>query len=111
MYAIRSYYEELQRKALQELEAVEKNRNALLKKPGNIVVGKLAVGKDFPMRVLAEIVDAALMPDDEIQRLAKHFVNMGADLIDVGMVAGESRPSDAKRGVEAVKKVVRNNFV
>jgi dihydropteroate synthase-like protein len=64
------------------------------------------VGKDFPMRVLAEIVDAALMPDDEIQRLAKHFVNMGADLIDVGMVAGESRPSDARRGVEAVKKVV-----
>ncbi|TRO46316.1 dihydropteroate synthase-like protein, partial [Candidatus Bathyarchaeota archaeon] len=97
---------ELQRKALQELEAVEKNRDALLKKPGNIEVGKLAVGKDFPMRVLAEIVDAALMPDDEIQRLAKHFVNMGADLIDVGMVAGESRPSDAKRGVEAVKKVV-----
>ena len=98
--------EELQRKALQELEAVEKNRDALLKEPGNMVVGKLAVGKDFPMRVLAEIVDAALMPDDEIQRLAKHFVKMGADLIDVGMVAGESRPSDAKRGVEAVKKVV-----
>jgi dihydropteroate synthase-like protein len=98
--------EELQRKALQELEAAEKNRVALLKKPGNIVVGKLAVGKDFPMRVLAEIVDAALMPDDEIQRLAKHFVKMGADLIDVGMVAGESRPSDAKRGVKAVRKAV-----
>ncbi|MBN1358370.1 dihydropteroate synthase-like protein, partial [Candidatus Bathyarchaeota archaeon] len=98
--------EELQRKALQELEAVEKNREVLLEKPGNMVIGKLAVGKDFPMRVLAEIVDAALMPDDEIQRLAKHFVNMGADLVDVGMVAGESRPSDAKRGVEAVKKVV-----
>ena len=98
--------EELQRKALQELEAVEKNRDALLKKPVNMVVGKLAVGKDFPMRVLAEIVDAALMSDDEIQRLAKHFVKMGADLIDVGMVAGESRPLDARRGVEAVKKVV-----
>ena len=98
--------EELQRKALQELEAVEKNRDALLKKPVNMVIGKLAVGKDFPMRVLAEIVDAALMSDDEIQRLAKHFVKMGADLIDVGMVAGESRPLDARRGVEAVKKVV-----
>ena len=98
--------EELQRKALQELEATEKNRDELLKKPGNILIGKVAVGEDFPMRVLAEIVDAALMPDDEIQVLAKHLVKMGADLIDIGMVAGESRPSDAKRCVEAAKKVV-----
>jgi dihydropteroate synthase-like protein len=98
--------EELRQKALQELDAVEKNRDVLLKKPGNMLVGGLAVGRDFPMRVLAEIVDAALMPTDEIQRLAKHFVEAGADLIDVGMVAGESRPADAKRAVEAVKSVV-----
>jgi dihydropteroate synthase-like protein len=98
--------EELQQKALRELEAVEKNRDVLLKNPGNMLIGELAVGKDFPMRVLAEIVDAALMPSDEIQRLAKHFVKMGADVIDVGMVAGESRPSDAKRAVETVKKAV-----
>ncbi len=98
--------DELRQKALQELDAVEKNRDSLLKKSGNMLIGDLAVGKDFPMRVLAEIVDAALMPDYEIQRLARHFVEMGADLIDVGMVAGESRPTDARRGVEAVKKVV-----
>jgi dihydropteroate synthase-like protein len=99
--------EELQQKALQELAAVEKNRNVLLKNSGNMLIGKVAVGKDFPMRVMAEIVDAALMPSAEIQRLARHFVKMGADIIDVGMVAGESRPSDAKRAVEAVKKVVK----
>jgi dihydropteroate synthase-like protein len=98
--------DELRQKALRELEAVEKNRDDLLKNAGNIAIDRLAVGKDFPMRVLAEIVDAALMPSDEIQRLAKHFVKMGADIIDIGMVAGESRPADAGRGVEAVKKVV-----
>lgn len=97
---------ELKRKALKELAIVEKNRDTLLKKPGNMLIGNLPVGRDFPMRVLAEIVDAALLSDDEIQKMAKYFVKMGADLIDVGMVAGESRPSDAKRGVEAVKKVV-----
>ena len=97
---------ELQQKALRELDAVEKNRDALLRNPGNILIGELAVGKDFPMRVMAEIVDAALMQSDEVQRLAKHFVKMGADIIDVGMVAGESRPLDAKRAVEAVKKAV-----
>jgi dihydropteroate synthase-like protein len=98
--------EELRQKALRELDVVEKNRDMLLKKSGNILVGGLAVGRDFPMRVLAEIVDAALMPTAEIQRLAKHFVEMGADLIDVGMVSGESRPLDAKRAVEAVKSAV-----
>jgi dihydropteroate synthase-like protein len=97
---------ELEQKALLELDAVEKNRDALLLKPGNMLIGKLPVGKDFPMRVLAEIVDAALMPNNEIERLAKHFVSMGADIIDLGMVAGESRPADAKRTVKAVKNAV-----
>jgi dihydropteroate synthase-like protein len=98
--------EELRQKALRELGAVKRNRDVLLKKPGNMLIGELAVGKEFPMRVLAEIVDAVLMPNNEIQRLAKHFVEAGADLIDVGMVAGESRPLDAKRAVQAVKNVV-----
>ena len=98
--------EKLQKKALQEIEKAEQNRDELLKKPGSMLIGDLAVGKDFPMRVLAEIVDAPLMDKDSIQRLAKHFVQVGADIVDVGMVAGESRPSDARRIVELVKQVV-----
>ncbi len=98
--------EELQRKALQELAVVEKNRDALLKKRCNMLIGELALGKDFPMRVMAEIVDAPLLSTDEIQRLAKRYVKAGADIIDVGMVAGESRPVDARRAVDAVKRVV-----
>ena len=98
--------EKLQKKALQEIEKAEQNREELLKKPGSMLIGDLAVGKDFPMRVLAEIVDAPLMDKETIQRLAKHFVMAGADIIDVGMVAGESRPSDAKRIVTFVKQVV-----
>lgn len=58
------------------------------------------------MRVLAEIVDAALMNDRKIQRIAKQYVALGADVIDVGMVACESRPKDAKRIVAAVKCAV-----
>src|SRR5208283_2116029 len=98
--------DKLQKKALQEIEKTEQNREALLKKPGSMLIGDLAVGKAFPMRVLAEIVDAPLMDKETIQRLAKHFVKAGADIIDVGMVAGESRPSDARRIVQAVKEVV-----
>ncbi len=40
--------EKLQAKALAELEKVEQNREVLLKKPGNLVIGDLAVGKEFP---------------------------------------------------------------
>jgi dihydropteroate synthase-like protein len=96
----------LVKKALREIEETELSRNELIKKPGNIQIGNLAVGKDFPMRVLAEIVDAPLMGKETVQRLAKHFVETGASIIDVGMVAGESRPSDAKSIVQAIKQVV-----
>jgi dihydropteroate synthase-like protein len=97
--------EELQRRALQELTAVEKNRETLLKKRWNMLIGDLAVGKDFPMRVMAEIVDAPLLSTDEIQRLAKRYMEAGADIIDVGMVVGEPKPAEAKRAVDAVKRV------
>ncbi|PVX25410.1 MAG: dihydropteroate synthase-like protein [Candidatus Bathyarchaeum sp.] len=98
--------EELQRKALQELELVEKNWKQLLKNPGNMAIKDLVFGKDFPMRVMAEIVDAPLMSSEQIQSLAKRYVKSGAGIIDVGMIAGESRPLDARRAVEAVKAVV-----
>lgn len=98
--------EKLHQKALQELEKVEHNRENLLKNPGNMLIKRLTIGRDFPMRIMAEIVDAALMETSEVQRLAKRYVQLGADIIDVGMVAGENRPKDAKRLVEAVKAVV-----
>lgn len=98
--------EKLKQKSLDEIARVEENREVLLKKPGNILVGNLAVGRDFPMRVLGEIVDAALLSDREVQSLARCYVEEGADLIDVGMVAGESRPKDAARVVLAAKAAV-----
>jgi dihydropteroate synthase-like protein len=98
--------EKLQKKALDEIAKVEKNKNDLLKNHGNILIGDLAIGKDFPMRVLGEIVDASLLNDEAIQALAKRYVRSGADMIDVGMVAGESSPKDAMRIVAAVKAAV-----
>jgi dihydropteroate synthase-like protein len=100
------FREKLQNQALQEIEKTEQNRGKLLKKPGSMLIGDLAVGKDFPMRVLAEIVDAALMDKETIQKTAKRFVKAGADLIDVGMLAGESQPDKAKLIIEWVKQVV-----
>ncbi len=98
--------EKLAQKALAEIQKTEAQRETLLKKPGNMLVGSVAVGKDFPMRVLAEIVDAALMDKETIQQTAKRFAEAGADFIDVGMVAGESQPKKAAEMVRWVKEVV-----
>ncbi len=97
--------EKLAEKALAEIEKVEAQRETLLKNPGNMLVGAVAVGRDFPMRVLAEIVDAALMDKQTIQETTKRFAAAGADFIDVGMVAGESQPQKAADMVRWVKEV------
>lgn len=99
--------EKMQERALAELEQVENNRAALLKKPGNLQIGRLAVGKEFPMRILAEIVDAPLLETAEIQCLAKRYVTSGANIIDIGMLAGQARLEDAERAVAAVKSAVQ----
>ncbi len=98
--------EKLQEKALQEIEKTEQNRGELLKTPGSMLIGDLAVGKVFPMRVLAEIVDAPFMDEDAIEQLAKQYVKAGANIVDVGMVAGESHPADANRIVALLKRAV-----
>ncbi|MGA3111138.1 MAG: dihydropteroate synthase-like protein [Candidatus Bathyarchaeia archaeon] len=98
--------EKLQEKALREIEKTEQNRAKLLKAPGSMLIGDVAVGKVFPMRVLAEIVDAPSMDEDAIEELAKRYVKAGADIVDVGMIAGESHPADANRIVTLVKRAV-----
>ena len=98
--------EELRRKAMLELSLIDENRDVFLKRRCNFLIGDLAVGKDFPMRVMAEIVNSPYLSTGEIQRLAESYVKAGAEIIDVGMVAGESRPAEAKRAVGAIKSVV-----
>ena len=98
--------DELRKKALDELLAVEKKRDELLRNRGNFLIGSLPIGKDFPMRILAEIVDAPILSDEQIAERAKYYVRSGADMIDVGMIVGAGRDRDARRAVRAVKDVV-----
>jgi len=61
------------------------------------------VSPSLPMLVLAEIVDASIMPADEIQRRARDFAASDVDIIDIGMVAGGGHPEEAARAVRVVK--------
>jgi dihydropteroate synthase-like protein len=98
-------HEKLVEKAFLIFQKTELQREELLKKPVECN-RRRTVGPEFPMRVLAEIVDAAQMDKETIQATAKRFVSAGADFIDVGMVAGESQPEKASEIVRWVKQAV-----
>jgi dihydropteroate synthase-like protein len=85
--------DELRKRALKYIQDFEKDSktiNKLLNKPENILVGDIPVGEDFPMRVLAEIANAPLLSPEELLKRAEYFVKSGADLVDLGMLAGEN---------------------
>ncbi len=98
--------DELRERALKfinDFESNEKTKLKLLNKPENILVGKLPVGEDFPMRVLAEIANAPLLTDNELLKRAEYFVRSGADMVDIGMVAGETLEDRIPRMVKILK--------
>jgi len=98
--------EELRQRAVLFIENFEQNKEKrlkLLKKPENILVGNLPVGQDFPMRVLAEIVNAPFLTDSELLARAQYFVRSGADMVDIGMVAGETLDEHIPNMVKLLK--------
>ena len=89
--------------ALHELKRIDsaKLREKLLKRRGNMLIGSVAVGRDFPMRVLAEIVGIEHLSDEEILKRAEYFKRSGADIIDLGIM--ESSPKRVAEVVELLK--------
>lgn len=93
--------EELRAKSLEEITSVEKRWRELVKEKGNMALGNLAIGTNFPPRIMSEIVDAPKLTNEEIAERARYYSEEGADIIDIGMIAGFSNPSDASRCVQA----------
>ena len=58
------------------------------------------IGGDSGMKVMAEIVDAASMNEAKLTQKIKHFLNEGADIIDLGI--------SMTSPVKAVEEAVRN---
>ena len=85
-----------QKDALKRVEDIKnktQNREYIdkaLKKPYNFLIGELPVGFDFPTRILGEIVDAPKMKLGNIVNKAIYYLESGADIVDLGMVSGET---------------------
>ncbi|MEM3677404.1 MAG: dihydropteroate synthase-like protein [Candidatus Bathyarchaeia archaeon] len=97
---------ELRMRALKAFEEADRRRD-LLHRPGNFELDDLPLGVDYPMRIAAEIVDAPLLSDEEIESKARYYVDSGANIVDVGMMAGGGRAEDAYRAVKTVKNAVK----
>ncbi len=61
-----------------------------LRKPWNVPIGNLPAGRDFPARILGEVVDAPKLGLEKTVEKALYYLNEGADIVDVGMISGES---------------------
>ncbi|WP_455645286.1 dihydropteroate synthase-like protein [Methanosphaera sp.] len=80
--------------------------NRLLQKESNILINDCPTGPDFPMRVLGEIANAPTLSDDELLKKVEYYVDSGADMVDIGMHAGENNPKHASHMI----KLVKDNF-
>lgn len=102
--------EQIQKQALAELSAIYGEYENKAKPEASVQVGSggrtVWVGGGFPPRVLAEIIDASRLSDMEIQRWARYYVDSGADIVDVGMVAGGGYSEDAERAVRVAREAV-----
>jgi len=96
---------ELQAKAAREIASIEAEYATAPLSEGRIRIGGLLLGRGLPPRVMAEIIDVPLLSDEQIQRRARYYLESGADIIDLGMQAGEDKPEDAARAVRAVRDV------
>ncbi len=89
---------------LLDLEEDQNQQAQLLSQPGSFLIGKVPVGSRFPMRVMAEVLNAPLLSNDELRRRSRYYLRSGAQIVDVGMLSNAPRPDDAARAVKAVKE-------
>ena len=80
----------------------------LLDKKSNIMIGNCPTGQDFPMRVLGEIANATSFTEDELLNKVDYYIKSGADMIDVGMTAGEN---NHKKAYEMIKTIKDNHDI
>ncbi|RLG56333.1 MAG: dihydropteroate synthase-like protein [Candidatus Hydrothermarchaeota archaeon] len=96
--------QEIKKKAIAEIEKTKSEEyiREKLRYEWNILVGELPIGRDFPIRVLAEIVGAEKLSNEEILKKAKYFKSSGADIIDLGF--GKENAERVREAIELLRK-------
>ena len=100
-------------KKVEDIKNKTRNRTYIedaLKKPWNVLIGNLPAGRDFPARILGEVVDAPKLGVEKTVVKALYYLREGADIIDVGMVAGEINPDFIEEIPEIRERLKENGF-
>jgi len=66
----------------------------------------LMIGPNLPPPIIAEIVNCPEKKDQAILRKVKHYIESGADIIDIGCVANKPQPDRVKE----IVNLIRNKF-
>jgi len=66
----------------------------------------IIIGRHLPPPIIAEIVNGTEKNDKSILRKTKHYIESGADIIDIGCVANKPNPTRIKDVID----LIRNNF-
>jgi dihydropteroate synthase-like protein len=71
------------------------------KKKSNIIIGK-----GLPPPIIAEIVNCTEKSNENILKKVNHYINSGADIIDIGCVSNKPNPERIKE----IIKLIRSKF-
>lgn len=97
-------------RVISEIEGVERDWKRIIAERGGLVIGRegheVPVGSAFPMRVIAEIVNAPAMDEEAVKNRAIYYESQGADIVDIGMLAGTPKPEVIEGLVDAVRSSV-----
>lgn len=67
---------------------------------------ELMIGKNLPPPLIAEIVNSTEKSDTKIIKKVKHYIESGADIIDIGCVSNKPNPSR----IQEIIKLINKNF-
>ena len=97
----------LRERAISIIDDVENDWRNVLREGGGLIVGSgdrsVPIGREFPMRVIAEIVNAPTLDIAAVEKRARYYEKQGADVIDIGMLAGKPMRGSIPGLVEAVR--------
>ncbi|UCC21390.1 MAG: dihydropteroate synthase-like protein [Promethearchaeota archaeon] len=74
------------------------NTYYLNKKKSDIIIGR-----NMPPPIIAEIVNCPDKSNEQILKKAKHYVNSGADIIDIGCVSNKPNPNRIREIIKLIR--------
>jgi len=64
----------------------------------------LIIGRNLPPLIIAEIVNCTNKSDKSIIKKAKHYIDSGADIIDIGCMSNKPNPLRVKEVIQILRK-------